>query len=184
VLLTKEEKSVGKAKVVGKARDSVAALGHFYGSAVQPEYRKPSITQHEFAIPLPKLKTNYIGFIDLVNTDLGIIDFKTTRGKGPSQRDANTSIQLTGYALAVHREFGKAPPSVGLDVLIDKGDRTERKVLPSKRTVEDYQPFLSRVQVVVESIRKGSFPPCSPDFWGCDERFCGYWDRCEYAVKR
>lgn len=184
ISFTKDEKSVGKATIIGRARDSVASMGHFFGASVQPEYNQPSLTQHEFSIPLPKLKTNYVGFIDLVNADRSVVDFKTTRGKGPTQRMADTSIQLTGYALAVHREFGTPPPSVGLAVLLDKGEKTVHKVLPSVRTVADYQPFLSRVQSVVESIRKGVFPPCSPDFWGCAEKWCGYWGRCPYAVKR
>jgi len=174
-----EQRAVGEAVTVAKARDTTAAVSEFFAVVAQPEYT-PAKVEHRFSIPVPGV-VDYIGVIDLVEASGRVTDWKTTGGRGPSQTDADYSHQLTGYALAQHRESGKAP-EIRLDVLMSggKGGCTGRKVLTTHRTRADYVAFLRTVEAAWRSIQAGSFPPTNPENWWCSKRFCGWADLCPY----
>ena len=177
-MLDDEQRAAGEGITVARARDSTAALAEFYAVVAQPEYQ-PEKVEHRFSIPVPGV-VEYVGVIDLVETNGRVTDWKTTSGRGPTQADADCSHQLTGYALAQHREAGKAPPEVRLDVLGEKNGKTWRSVLTTHRTRADYVAFLRTVEAAWRSIQAGSFPPTNPENWWCAKRFCGWADMCPY----
>jgi hypothetical protein len=180
VFLTPEEKSAGRLATIGRARDAVAALSSYWSLVSQPDYQPLDATaiEKEFLIPLPTLSRDVLGYIDLIANDHKIIDWKTSaRSRKGEER---TSLQLTCYSLAHRREFGFDPQAVVLDV-VREGSHTSREVLSSTRNDADYEALLRRIQVTIAAIDKGSFPPCSPDHWACDARWCGWFrNGCRY----
>ena len=175
---TKKERGRGIQKVVGEARDRTAAMGHFWGVVVQPDY-VPAIIEHRWAIPLKPLGIEFIGITDLVDADGIVVDWKTGSKSLPA-KSAATSLQLTAYAMARHRETGRPPGGVRLEGIIE-GKETRRQVLTSTRSEEDYAMLLRRIEVVHGAIQAGRFPPTSPDNWHCSPDWCGYYSRCKYV---
>ena len=185
VLLTKDERSVGKANVVGRSRDRVAALSHYWGCVAQPEYMPegPDAIEDHWTIPLPKLGIELVGVTDLRATGGIITDWKTCFGRRIGQGVCDTSIQLTAYSLAYEREMKVAPAEVRLDVLQEKKAATDRYVLKSQRTHRDYQTLLYRIEQMLGAVRSGYFPPCNGDQFFCSEKWCGFWSDCP-AINR
>jgi hypothetical protein len=131
--------------------------------------------------------------IDLCTADGSVHDLKT-KAKSPTQADADGSVQLTAYSLAMaHRRAvaGEAPvfkdqlPHVQLDVVVctDAG-KTSYAALHSERTVGECAAFLRRITAQVRAIAAGVFPPCDPGNWMCSPRWCGYWTTCPYVSSR
>lgn len=180
VLLTPDEKSVGRQIIIGQARDSVARMGHFWGCTTQTEYQPldPLRVEERFTIPLPRLGIDFVGIIDLTDDQGRVVDWKTGK-RSPSQRDADTSAQLTAYALWHHRRTGNPPAEVRLDAIIG-GKETKRVLRQSHRNKLDYERLLERIKVTLQAIKAGVFPPCNPDDWQCSATWCGYWHTCKY----
>lgn len=181
VLLTREEESRGAVVVVAEARDRVAATAHYAGAVAVPELR-PIASELVISLPTDEvIGVPLVGVVDLVEEN-SITDFKTTT-RSLSQRDADTHLQLTCYALWHFREKG-THPAVQLDVYSSKSGETKRTVLTSQRKRDDYERFIRRVTAVKSAIDAGSFPPCNPDSWWCSRKFCGYAAKCPYFVGR
>jgi hypothetical protein len=101
--------------------------------------------------------------------------------KRPTQDSVDRSLQLSLYALAKKTVDGTNPEELCLDVLL-KQKQPKVEVFKTTRTDADYRSLLQRVELAAEQIEAGLFGPCSPDHWGCSDRFCGYWaDHCEFG---
>ena len=176
------EDGVDVDKQHGWAVDRTAALALQHASEIAPQYQ-PKVVEHEFRIELPKLTHDIIGFIDLVDDQDRLVDFKTT-GRAKSQREADESLQLTTYAAAMHRE-GIAASDIVLDVSVFKAKTQEvtHQTFSTQRGPADYQRLASTIQAVVGGINAGSFPPAAPGVWWCSERFCGYAKTCPFFKK-
>ena len=180
VSLTKEEREVGRAVVIGSSRDRVAALSHYWGVVAQPGY-SPLGSEVEFTLPMEReVGLPLVGVVDLIEAGR-VTDFKTSGSRAVSQREADVSLQLTAYSLHVHRVQGTAP-EVRLDQLLDRSGKTERRVLSAKRTRADYERLVLRLRATIAAVRAGNFPPCSPENWGCSERWCGFAATCPYFI--
>jgi hypothetical protein len=184
VMFTQEEVSQGLPVVLGRSRDRVAALAHYWACVCQPVYMpmdEDSIEQR-WSLWLPNAGIELTGITDLVAEGGIITDWKTTGGRRISQITADTSIALTAYALAYLKQTGSAPTEVRLDVLQEKKTKTERYTLRSTRTQRDYNALLARVSVILGSMRGGYFPPCNQGEWWCSPRFCGWFESgCPYV---
>ncbi len=175
---TKKERGRGIQKVVGEARDRTAAMGHFWGVVVQPDYT-PAIIEHRWAIPLKPLGIEFVGITDLVDEADFVVDWKTGRKPLPA-KSAATSLGLTAYAMARHRETGRPPGGVRLEGIIE-GKQTRRQTLSSTRSEEDYAMLLRRIEEVYGAMQAGRFPPTSLDNWWCSPDYCGYHSQCKYV---
>lgn len=125
---------------------------------------------------------------------LTIRDTKTS-GKSPvkslmdgnkSPGIADDSDQLTAYALASLVFDKKLPDLMVLDYLVYTPARHDTKYVPTKtvRDMDDVNVFLNRFANAVHAYKRGIFVPAKPDWWGCSERYCGYWNMCPYAKRR
>ncbi len=133
-----------------------------------------------------------VGYHDIMG-HLTIRDTKTS-GKSPTKSlmDGNTqpgiaddSDQLTTYALASLVLDNKLPDLMVLDYLVYTPARHDTKYVPTKttRTMEDLNVFLNRFANAVHAYRRGIFVPAKADWWGCSEKYCGYWNMCPYAKR-
>ena len=125
------------------------------------------------SLPLP-----LVGVIDLRDDKKMIRDLKTA-GKTPSQNDADTSPQLTMYAMLHRLVKGEQESGLQLDCLVKT--KTPKAVnLQTSRDNDDIQVLLNRIARVVEMIDKGVFLPAPTDAWACSLKFCGFASTCPY----
>jgi len=176
-MLTSEETDQGVAASLGAARDRTAALAHFWGCVVQPEYNAPQWVEERWEFGLPNGQT-LLGITDLATPGL-VTDWKTGRRK-LSQREADTSLQLTAYAIAYRRRYG-VMPNVRLDCLTSR-KQTTRTVLNASRGMTHVEQFAARLRAFTKSVASGSFVPCLPTEWFCSEKWCGYAKTCPYYI--
>lgn len=126
-------------------------------------------------------------------TTLVIRDTKTS-GKSPTKSlmdgnkypgIADDSDQLTVYAMASHIFDGKLPDLMVLDYLVYTPARHDTKYVPTKtvRDMNDVNVFLNRFANAVHAYKRGIFVPAKADWWGCSEKYCGYWNMCPYAKR-
>jgi hypothetical protein len=100
---------------------------------------------------------------------------------------ADTSLQLSIYALAAQVTEGRIPDLVALDYLVETkkkdGSVSNRYYVPTlaKRTLEDVEVDLRRIENFAQVMKSGSFTPADPTWWGCSKKWCGYFERCEYV---
>jgi hypothetical protein len=125
--------------------------------------------------------------------DLVLRDTKTS-GKSPTKSlmdgnkypgIADDSDQLTTYAMASLVLDGKLPDLMALDYLVYTPARHDTKYVVTKttRNMEDINVFLNRFANAVHAYRRGIFVPAKADWWGCSQKYCGYWDMCPYSKK-
>lgn len=98
---------------------------------------------------------------------------------------ADDSEQLTGYAVASHVIDKKLPDLMVLDYLIRTDKRFDLKYVPTRtvRDMNDVDVFLNRFANAMHAIKTGTFVPANPTFWGCSEKYCGFWHMCPYAKR-
>lgn len=124
---------------------------------------------------------------------LHIRDTKTS-GKSPTKSlmdgnkqpgIADDSDQLTTYAMASLVLDGKLPDAMFLDYLVYTPARHDTKYVPTKtvRDMNDINVFLNRFANAVHAYKRGIFVPAKADWWGCSQKYCGYWDMCPYAKR-
>lgn len=112
-----------------------------------------------------------------------IRDTKTSR-KTPSQDVAETSHQLDAYSVAHHVLYGKVPDAVKLDYLVDLKSGVKATTLTSHRDEDDVQKYLNRLVAGVVQIQSGNFVPASNNAWWCDEKWCSFFNMCDYVKHR
>lgn len=96
-----------------------------------------------------------------------------TRNKNPGQKEADTSDQLTIYAMVKKIVDGVDIESVILDCLV-KGDEARVYSYQSTRGMSDFVVAKNRFERAVEVIEKEAFTPASQSDWWCSARFCGF----------
>ncbi len=115
-----------------------------------------------------------------------IFDLKTASKKPPATK-ADNSFQLTLNAIAYRTMTGKLERGLQLDhVVKTKTPYVFRQ--PTIRSDNQLQAALVLIGRVIQSIehakRTGAFLPADPDWWGCSEKWCGYWNLCEFGGKK
>jgi RecB family exonuclease len=143
----------------------------------------PTHVQRSWTLDIDGLPLQLAGTIDIQEAN-AIRDTKTS-AKSPLKTLADSSLQLTTYALAVNAHDGAIPDKVALDYLVRTPKRREKKFiqLTSSRTRTDFLPLLERVYQAHRTIESGIFTPAPPDAWWCSRKFCPYWNTCPYAVR-
>jgi hypothetical protein len=118
------------------------------------------------------------------SSTLHIRDTKTS-GKSPVSTVADDSDQLTIYSLASLVLDKKLPDLLVLDYLIYTPKRHDTKYVPvtTTRTMDDLNVALYRFSNAIHAYRRGVFVPAKADWWGCSEKYCGYFGICP-AAKR
>ena len=184
IQLSEEEERVGKKKVQASLKDDGISMMRVYhqNRAVEVD---PFLVEAYFEVPLGPIASqtlaaydgsledvNLIGYVDLADLNGVIFDLKTKK-KAPGKQDAESSQQLTAYALGYKTVMGMLPSKVVLDCLVNS--KTPKLVsLASFRTQEDLERLLKRIIRIVDGIRKGVFIPPDQGHWAC--RYCGYRD--------
>jgi hypothetical protein len=97
---------------------------------------------------------------------------------------ADDSNQLTAYSSASYVIDGKLPDLMVLDYLVrTNAAKPTVKYVPTKtvRTMDDVQVFLNRFTNLIHAMKTGVFVPANENWWGCGEKWCGFWSVCPFA---
>jgi CRISPR/Cas system-associated exonuclease Cas4 (RecB family) len=177
--LTAEERSRGMGVIANELLAATKAAVTAHWSFQAPNYQ-PKEVEVSTRIELPSFSRDLLCITDMRDTSDRVVDLKTSQKKKPAD-SADVSTQLTLYAIAFQHDHGKLPASLRLDVIVLSGAAPTRQVLKTKREPEDLPPLVARINAVVDSIERGSFPPTSPTNWWCSAKFCGYFETCRYV---
>lgn len=163
----------------GAAVDMAISLAALYHDRAAPDI-EPIALEQAFVIEIPQLPFDVVGVVD-VETATHVRDTKTA-GTKPSVDVAKRSTQLALYHLRSTLEGGTAKKTV-LDYLIKT---RERQYVPmeAEPDADDHRAVLRRLELSAATITSGVFKPTSTTNFWCSERFCGYWDRCEFGSKK
>jgi hypothetical protein len=104
--------------------------------------------------------------------------------KSPVKTAADTSQQLTFYAMVDGAEQGKLPDALVLDYLVRTPKRQWFNHVPltTTRTADDIAALVNRLNTAVEAAEKGVFVPATPGLsWRCSPKWCPFWKTCKYV---
>ena len=126
-------------------------------------YKKPVGAEVPFVLPLVNLSTgekldiNLEGFIDLIEKDDTITEFKTS-AQAMNSRDIEDHLQLTAYSYAYQMLYQRPPKLLKLiDFVKTKRPRIITLEADAKRL--DYQRFFHLASQILNGIRHRNFFP-------------------------
>ena len=175
--LTLDQRAEGRDKVIGKAKDSVAALTGLLSDEVAHDIQ-PVAVEEEIRIKLPNATRDLLGYLDIRTQD-SIDDIKTA-GKSKWASEAGTHTQFILYSLMYKAKTGTDPGRVNIHELVSGGKPKYNKV-SIKFSTDDYEPLVRRINATLKGIDGGFFPPATPGAWWCSPNSCGYWVTCPYV---
>lgn len=181
LLLSEDEKSVGKKKTVGAAKDSLALMVELFAEDVAPQYQPAEVEiKQRIVMPGPR---DLLGRVDLITEDELIQDSKTS-GAMKAQSVWDKDVKLSFYALTYQALKGKPPKGIAIDQLVHRnGSSTpaRHKQVLTTRSRDDLQVVVNRFNAMCEALDKGIFMPCDAGSWACSSKYCGYWKTCPYV---
>jgi hypothetical protein len=178
ISFTTDEVGQGAANVIGAAKRDLADMAFEHAKKQAPDYQ-PVMVEQPVKIELPGPR-DLLMVIDIFDDQGRVTDFKTAR-KSKKQADADTSIQLTGYAAAVKALTGEAPAESRLDTVIISPKKISRQVLSTQHGDGDFVALANRINAVNGLIQSGNFPPASPGAWNCSQKWCGFFSTCRFV---
>ena len=183
--LDEDEAAKGIVRVKARAVDVAARMSLLHYDEIAPGI-EPIEVEKEWRVNVKGANLVLAGRIDLIATD-GIHDSKTAKAM-PAANEADTSDQLTTYALAHRVLYGKLPAKLFLDKMVitekereDSSEPGRKKILETVRTDADLIPFLKRIEAIVRLIRSGMIMPCDRSHYLCSRKWCGFFDICPYV---
>lgn len=173
--LTESERESGIDAVKGSAIDATVALSALHRTEFAPIIQPiPGGLERPWVVKCEGYPFDLAGTFD-IDEGRRIRDTKT-RNRNPGQHEADTSEQLTFYAMAKKIIDRVDLDSVHLDFLIKPTESSSERCvsLESTRGMSDYIVAKNRFERAVEVIEKEAFIPASQADWFCSERFCGF----------
>ena len=172
-----DEIELGAEKANGAAIDKAVRLSVLHAQELAPKLR-PTHLDWSWSLEIEGASFDLVGTADIREAGM-IRDVKST-GKSPDKTGAETSLQLTTYAMAVAAIDGEETSRVALDTLVDL-KTPKLVVLESTRSAEDFGSVLSRLEVIEAAKAAGLFPPASAGHWKCSANYCEYFSDCRYV---
>ena len=181
VQVSDEDRDDGIAATRADAIDSSVSPAALHRKVAAPTLN-PTHVQRSWVLDIVGLDIQLAGTIDIQEGSASIRDTKTS-ARSPVAGVADSSLQLTTYALAVRQHDGAAPDKVALDFLIRTPKRHETKFVPmeSTRNDEDFGHLINRAVSAEQCVDSGIFTPAPLDAWWCTPKFCPYHATCRYA---
>lgn len=178
ITLSLEEQSIGRANVLGDAKDDLVDVVTTWRQKSAPNYQPvPEGVEAGFRIELPAPR-DFVGYIDLIHTG-GIVDFKF-RGRRGKKGEARQSLQLVGYAAAYKGLTGEYPAEVAIDTIAASTTSVSRSVDVATVEDRDVEQLAATINAVQKGIDAGVFLPAQPGSWQCSSKFCGYARMCPF----
>jgi len=174
--VTAEEKSKGVKLVKSDTKDIVALMSETFALQVAPNYM-PLFVEEEQRIIVQDCEYDLLARMDVCDVKENVIDIKTSK-RFKSQWEVDVSEQLSFYALVYKAKTGRLPRSCKYESLTTGG---QVKTLTSRRTIEDLNVILRRINMMIKGINAGVFVPCQPTDWHCSPDYCEFFSECLYV---
>jgi len=182
LLLSEEERGKGVEALKAECIDKAVTCATVHHRELAPSVQ-PVAVEREWVVNIDGFPVALAGTIDCDEGD--IIDDWKTSAKSPAKGDADSSGQLTMYAMAKYT-LDKVIPACRIGYMVKT--KTPKAVWQeTTRTVEDFHPMLRIIERISECIDKEVYPFASsmaPRPWWCSPKFCGYYATCEGVSKR
>ena len=115
------------------------------------------------------------GYVDLITDDNVIVDTKVR--KADKQIDVETNLQLQTYATILDSDkVGIASVTTAKEPKATYYGGVSNDIT-KKRAIQ-------RIKSVSTAIDSNIFLPAQEGSWVCSEKFCGYWNMCDFGAKR
>ncbi len=175
--LEREEGPVGFADGAEREKSLDAGLRVVRAYLESPEAPagKPVGVEVYLSERIPGLPVPLSGAIDLVQSDLSPVDFKSAAARpDPDQAAFENELQLVSYQLLIEATAGRTPPSLDLVFLVKtKAPQVVRvKVPPAEDGRKDRA--VAMLDAAVTGIAEGRFQPAP----GMQCSWCGYRQEC------
>ena len=169
--------TLGSTAAKAKAIDDAVTLSALHAQKHAPKLN-PTHVQRPWVLDVKAMDVQIAGTIDI--QEPGIVRDTKTSKRAPSGNEADLSLQLTTYALAVQVHDGAAPDKVILDYLV-KTKTPQLVVVESTRSQADYSHLVRRFERAEAIRQSGDFTPAPVDAWWCTKDWCGYHASCPFA---
>ena len=176
-LMVDDDDSRATGVIVAEGIDSAVTLTRLYHKEVAPGIQ-PVLAEEKVTMDIG-LEVPLLGYIDCLTAE-GIVDDLKTSNRAKNQNEVDTSPQLTAYAGMVKARMGFWP-KVQLDVLVNSKVAKHQR-LTSDRGQRDFDILISRIALMMDTVRAGIFQPCDPTAWNCNPKWCGYYHTCKFAL--
>lgn len=182
VALSPEEKTIGLSSVKGSTLDDVVALAGLYNRTVAPGI-DPKHVERELPLEVEGFPFDLLGYADVQERNNNVRDSKTsTKPPGKDGINAVDSIQRLVYPAAIEAIDGVRPERFILDYTVVQKTQAQYVKLDAPTTTDNSLLF-RRMEAAAKVIESGAFQPANPDWWGCSEKWCGYWFDCEFGAR-
>lgn len=188
VTLNEEEVDQGLNKTRDMCQDSTIAVCTEYHYAIAPKL-KPVAVEEKWVLEAIGFPYDLAGTVDVrekyfkkdpiikekIDEILNLRDTKT-RGRDLGQKEVDSSMQYTLYAMAFYYIYGRIPDNIYQDTLIKPTKTMPARAIiyPSKRTKDDFEVFNHRFEAACHVIDKQAFTPANPSHFLCSKEFCGF----------
>ncbi len=181
--ITREEVEWGDDNA-GELKDSgIAALGAYH-THVAPLVVPVSV-EREFVVTWPGVDWSLTGFLDLEEQDGTVADLKV-RGKKLMRLDADQDLQPASYLFA-RRAEGNPAPRFDFHTMV-RTKHPYAEVVSTERTDVQLDAFADRVFLAAAEIHWRAsneiWSGAAPSSWMCSEKFCGYFNSCQFGGAR
>lgn len=177
--LNEEEKTTGKDKVIGEAKDDVVSLAGLYADEVAPG-TQPVSCEKEIIIPFGGQTLK--GYIDCIDDKKRVRDYKTS-GRAKQQKELESSLQMGIYTIAYEQENGELPAGICYDVLINT-KKPKYQLIEIQPQINVYSRIQAVVEAVAHGISAGVFLPPAEGSWVCDKKWCGFYNTCKFVQNK
>lgn len=187
VLLAADEQAEGLPTIKARAKDFSVAVSAYHVDKVAPGIT-PRAVERRIIVRPQNASIEIHGTVDLIAAvrDGGevIRDLKTSARMPPADA-ADTSQQLTMYALIRMAETRTLPQELALDYLVRSPVRGDisYKPLTTTRTPGHIDALVERINAGVRAVERGTFMPAPPDAWWCSAQWCEYHSTCKYVAR-
>ena len=184
VKLSDEDLGRGIEAVAGESKDFAVDISAFHVTTIAPAIT-PIGVERRIRVKPRNSDLEITGTIDLIDQrpeGEAIRDLKTSE-KSPNLTAAETSQQLTMYAMIRMAETGRLPAWLALDYAVrtPKKHETKHVELRTTRDAGDIHALVNRINVGVEAVKRGVFMPANPTWWGCSKAWCEFYGTCVYV---
>jgi len=174
---------------VGTEKDRAIILTELHYTDIAPKLKPVAV---ELAIAAYVNDIHFVGYIDIKEKTGRVIDTKSRSATRNKFKDYEYEKSIAGIFYTYHDllqqkqngiEIPIAPP-YRLDGLIDARYPYTHQVEITYQE-SDFEYLRLIVGLVERSYETGCFAPCSPGYWKCSPRWCGYYeDICPFGRRK
>ena len=174
-----DEAFFGRAVTIDQMKDQTVGLAKLHHKEAAPLI-EPVALERSWMLDFGGTGHTLAGRID-VEEERGVIDTKTV-SKAPTQKWADTSDQLTMYAIAKSVLDSIPPEEIELRFdCLHKLKVPKYKPFGTQRTQQDVDALLLKIQAALRVVGSGIFMPTSRENWWCSPEWCAFYEDCPYT---